>query len=272
MQPSIKIGEEVAQALAQKRPVVALESTLISHGMPYPQNVETGQMLENVVREHGATPATIAIFNGEITVGLSADQLECLGKQGPTFHKTSRRDISLVVGKKMNGATTVSATMIIANMVGIHVFATGGIGGVHRGGEDSMDVSADLTELGKTPTAVVCAGVKFILDIPRTLEYLETQGVTVLGYQTDTFPAFYLRESGVPSPARANSAKEIAQMIFANQKLKLGSGMVIGVPVPVEHAAEPAQIHQAVDQALKEADEANVKGKHITPFSSQACG
>jgi pseudouridine-5'-phosphate glycosidase len=228
----LSYSPEVAEALRQGRPVVALESTIISHGMPYPANVKTAQEVEQVVRSHGATPATIAILDGRIRVGLTPAELETLGKLGHKAQKCSRRDLAYVLATKTPGATTVAATMLIAHMAGISVFVTGGIGGVHRGAESTMDISADLTELGRTPVAVVCAGVKSILDIPKTLEVLETQGVSVVALGTNEFPAFFTPHSGCEAPLRVNSPSECAQMIDAAQRLRLDNGMVIAVPIP----------------------------------------
>lgn len=235
--------------------------------MPFPQNVETARKVEHEVRRSGATPATIAILDGIIHVGLTDEQLERLGKLGPNnVIKCSRRDIALVCSRGQHGATTVSATMIIADMVRIGVFVTGGIGGVHRKGESTMDISADLTELGRTPMCVVCAGVKSILDIPRTLEFLETQGVTVASYQTNEFPAFFTAKSGVESHVRVESPLEVARLIDANHAMKLGSGMLLAVPIPEKEEAKASKVKQAIDRALKEADKKNILGKDITPF------
>ncbi|KAI8918582.1 Indigoidine synthase A like protein-domain-containing protein [Powellomyces hirtus] len=259
---------EVAAALQQKKAVVALESTIISHGMPYPQNLETALAVEAIVREEGCVPATIAILDGRVKVGLTREDLEKLAKTGLKAKKTSRRDLALVVSQKKVGATTVSGTMVIAHKAGIKVFVTGGIGGVHRGGEDSMDVSADLTELGRTPVTVVCAGAKSILDIERTLEYLETQGVTVATYgDSAEFPAFYTPKSGFQTIANLESPADAASLIKANAALNLSSGVVIAVPIPVEDAPKDAsKIEAAVVQAVKEANATGVRGKDITPF------
>ncbi|KAL4431940.1 hypothetical protein ABPG77_000207 [Micractinium sp. CCAP 211/92] len=263
------VSAEVAAALAAGRPVVALESTIISHGMPYPQNLETARQVEAVVRANGATPATIAVLGGVPHVGLTPAQLQSLARAGKAVRKVSRRDLPLVMALGLDGATTVSATMLLAARAGIAVFVTGGIGGVHRGGESTMDVSADLTELGRTPVAVVCAGAKSVLDIPRTLEFLETQGVCVAAYGADEFPAFFTRHSRCPAPARVDSPAQAAAMIAAARTLALGGGMVLAVPIPEEHAAAGAQVEQAIAAALREAEERGVKGNEVTPFLLQ---
>lgn len=246
--------------------VVALESTIISHGMPYPENVACARDLESIVRKAGAVPATIAVLDGVIHVGLSDAQLELLGKHGKQCAKCSRRDLPVVVARKGHGATTVSGTILVAQMAGIQIMATGGIGGVHRKGESTMDVSADLTELGRTRVLVVCAGVKSILDIPRTLEYLETQGVAVIGFQTQEFPAFFVRRSGSPTPMSVQSAQEAARYVIALRQLGYGSGGVLAVPIPTEHEAEGKVIEQAITKALAEVDSKKVLGRDITPF------
>jgi len=263
----MKIHPEVANAIARGDAVVALESTIISHGMPYPQNVETARDVETVVRKNGAVPATIAILGGVVHVGLGDAELEKLGKLGHAVTKVSRRDLSVVIGRNGDGATTVSATMMIAARAGIKVFVTGGVGGVHRGGESSMDISADLTELGRTAMCVVCAGVKSILDIGRTLEYLETQGVTVLAYQTDEFPSFFTRTSGfqVQKGHNMQTPQSVGQVMAANRDYRIGSGMLLAVPVPAEYDAGPA-VQRAVEQALKEADDQGIAGAKVTPF------
>ena len=261
----LDILPEVAEAIKNNKPVVALESTIISHGMPYPQNVETARQVESIIREHGAVPATICIIDGRLKVGLSEEELEFLGT-AKDVAKVSRRDLPYIVAKKLNGATTVATTMIIAEMAGIEVFVTGGIGGVHRGAEDNFDISADLTELSQTNVAVVCAGAKSILDIGLTLEYLETQGVPVIGYQTNELPAFYTRRSGFDLLHRSDSAKELASIINTKFALKLQGGVVIANPIPEAFAMDYDLITKAIETALKEADKQNVKGKDITPF------
>ncbi|KAL0074633.1 pseudouridine-5'-phosphate glycosidase [Phycomyces blakesleeanus] len=258
---------EVKKALSNNGPVVALESTIISHGMPYPQNVETARAVEDLVRAQGATPATIAILDGKVHIGLEDNALERLGKIGVKAQKTSRRDLPIVLSQRLPGATTVASTMFLARAAGIHVFVTGGIGGVHRGADQSFDISADLLELGKTPVAVVCAGVKSILDIPKTLEVLETQGVTVSTFgDSKRFPAFYTPDSGLDSPSRVEDATAAAQAILSNHELGLNSGIVIAVPIPRESAADARLIQSAIDTAIAEARENGVVGKEETPF------
>jgi pseudouridylate synthase len=262
----LDIQPEVAAALAAGHPVVALESTIISHGMPYPQNVETARRVEQVVRDNGAIPATIAIMDGRLKVGLDNDMLEALGRAGHRVTKCSRRDIPFVLAKRTMGATTVASTMIIAAMAKIRVFATGGIGGVHRGAQESFDISADLQELAQTPVAVVCAGAKSILDIGLTLEYLETQGVPVIGYQSEELPAFYTRESGFKVDYRLDSPQEVAEALRIKWDLGLAGGAVVANPIPSEFAMARADIDSAIAQALAEADEQGIKGKASTPF------
>lgn len=265
MEKYLDYTEEVAQAIAAGKPVVALESTIISHGMPYPQNLETAKILEKEIRDLNAVPATIAILNGKIHIGLDEKQLELLATSDEVT-KVSRRDLPTVIAAGKHGATTVAATMICAELAGIHVFATGGIGGVHRGGQDSLDVSADLLELARTKVAVVSAGVKSILDIGRTLEYLETHGVPVIGYGCDAFPAFYTRESGYGVDVRLDTAKEIADLLSVKWELGLDGGAIIANPVPEADAMEAAKVETAIQQALTEADEKSICGKEITPF------
>ena len=262
----LKISQEVKDALAQGKAVVALESTIISHGMPYPQNVETALRVEKEVRDNGAIPATIAIINGVPTVGCSKEEIECLGKAGLSATKVSRRDIPVVVAKCLNGATTVAGTMILADMAGIKVFATGGIGGVHRGAEKTMDISADLDEMAKTEVCVVCAGAKSILDLNLTMEYLETKGVAVIGYRTDELPAFFTRKSGIKVGYRMDSAEEIAKTLYAKSDMGLGGGTLVTNPIPEEYSMDESVINEAIDKAIKEADEKGIKGKDITPF------
>lgn len=262
----LDIKPEVKKALDEGKAVVALESTIISHGMPYPQNVETALNVEKIVRENGAVPATIAILGGKLKVGLTPDEIEYLGKKGTEVVKTSRRDIPFILSKKLDGATTVATTMIIANLAGIRVFGTGGIGGVHRGAQQTFDISADLQELAHTDVAVVCAGAKSILDLGLTLEYLETQGVTVVGFGTDELPAFYTRRSGLKVDYRVDNEKDLALALKAKWDLGLQGGMVIGNPIPAEFEMDYDTINAAIEKALKEADEKGVKGKEITPF------
>jgi pseudouridylate synthase len=262
----LELNPLVLSALKEGKPVVALESTIISHGMPYPQNVETALMVEAKVRENGAIPATIAIINGKMKAGLTVDEIEILGKQGQDVTKVSRRDMPMILSKKMNGATTVASTMIIANMAGIHIFATGGIGGVHRGGGETFDVSADLQELAQTDVAVVCAGAKSILDIGLTLEYLETHGVPVIGFKTDDFPAFFVRNSGFGVDYRLNTEGEVADMLKIKWQIPLSGGVIIANPVPLEFESDPNVIDKAIRKALRNAEEQGIKGKQITPF------
>ncbi len=266
MNKYLDISPEVAKALANGKPVVALESTIISHGMPYPRNVETALLVEQTIRENGAVPATIAIIGGRLKAGLSKDEIEYLGKAGTKVAKASRRDIAALVARKADGATTVTTTMMIAHMAGISIFATGGIGGVHRGAEVTMDISADLEELGNTPVMVVCAGAKSILDLGLTLEYLETKGVPVIGYGTDELPAFYTRHSGFGVDYRADSPEELAAMFKAQRGLGLKGGMLVTNPIPEEFSMDKAVIDAAIDQAIKEAAENGIKGKQTTPF------
>ncbi|WP_038195034.1 pseudouridine-5'-phosphate glycosidase [Vibrio nigripulchritudo] len=262
----LDIAPEVADAIESGKPVVALESTIISHGMPYPQNVETAMKVEQTVRDNGAIPATIAILQGRLKVGMSHEEIEYLGKAGQDVIKTSRRDIPFIVAKKADGATTVASTMILAAMAGIKVFATGGIGGVHRGAETSFDVSADLQELANTNVAVVCAGAKSILDIGLTLEYLETHGVPVIGYQTDTLPAFYTRESEFGVDYTLETPEQIATALKAKWELGLNGGAVIANPIPEQYAMNKAEIDEVIAHAIEEMDSKGIKGKESTPF------
>ncbi len=261
----MKINPEVLEALKANKPVVALESTIISHGMPYPKNVETALKVEQVIREHGVVPATIGIIDGEPVVGMTPEEIELFGKV-KGIGKASRRDLPVVYAKKLWAATTVSSSMILANQAGIEVFVTGGIGGVHRGAQESMDISADLQELGKTNVTVVCAGAKAILDLPLTLEYLETMGVPVLGYQTKELPAFYTRHSGLSVDYEINDPKEAAEIVYQKRKNNLQGGILITNPIPQEFAMDDKIINDAIEKALKMADEKGVKGKEITPF------
>jgi pseudouridylate synthase len=263
MNTTIAIHPEVAAALASNQPVVALESTVITHGLAYPVNVETALSMEKAVREGGATPATIAVIEGTITVGITPEQVERLGTlPSGSVRKCSRRDLPIAVGLGENAATTVAGTMIVAHMAGIGVFATGGIGGVHRG--QPFDVSADLLELGRTPIAVVCSGAKSILDLPLTLEVLETQGVPVIGFGTDTLPAFYTRSSGLPVDVCVDSVQQVAQIITASRQLNMGHGILITVPVPAEDELPPTEAEAAIAQAALEAE--GIYGKEVTPF------
>lgn len=258
--------DEVKQALERGLPVVALESTIISHGMPYPQNVQMAREVEDILRSQGVAPATIGILEGQVHIGMSSEQLEMFGKLGLECKKVSRRDLAATVAARQNGATTVSATMILAHLAGIPVFVTGGIGGVHRGAGDTWDVSADLTELGRTPVCVVCAGAKSILDLPKTLEYLETQGVCVAGYGTNDFPAFFTPHSGLPVSCRLDSPEAAAALLESQRCLSISSGVVLGVPVPAELAAEAARVEEATDRAVKESEAQGIKGNDVTPF------
>lgn len=264
--PFLTVHPEVAAAIAEKRPVVALESTIISHGMPYPQNVDTAFWVEACIRERGAVPATIAIMDGKLKAGLHAEEIEQLGKAGLSVTKASRRDLPFLIQRKALGATTVAATMIIAEMAGIYIFATGGIGGVHRGAADTFDISADLQELANTSVAVVSAGAKSILDLPLTMEYLETFGVPVIGYQTDAFPAFYARESGLFVDYRLDSAADIAEALQTKWAMGLTGGALVANPVPAEHALDISYLREITDQALALAQTEGVTGKHLTPF------
>lgn len=261
----IDIKPEVLEALNNGEAVVALESTIISHGMTYPENIETALNVEKIIRSEGATPATIAILNGRIKVGLNEEELEYLAKSKNVV-KTSRRDLPFVISQKLDGGTTVAATMIIASLVGIKVFATGGIGGVHRNAYQTFDISADLQELASTNVAVVCAGPKSILDIGLTLEYLETHGVPVIGFKTDELPAFYSRKSGFKVDYRVNTVEELAKAIKTKWDLGLDGGLVISNPIPKEYEIDYEVINEAIEEAVKEAEAIGVKGKEITPF------
>ncbi len=262
----LDVAPAVADALQSGEPVVALESTIISHGMPYPRNVETASLVESAIRDGGVVPATIAILDGRLKVGLASEEIERIGKQGSDVIKCSRRDLPFIIARKQDGATTVAATMIIAALAGIKVFATGGIGGVHRGAEESMDISADLDELARSNLAIVCAGIKSVLDIGRTLEYLETKGVPVVGYQTDTLPAFYSRSSGFAVDYRVDSAADVAAAINIKWQMGLDGGMVVAVPIPEEHALASDEIDSVIEDALQEVRRQGIKGKDTTPF------
>lgn len=261
----LAIHPAVADALAAGAPIVALESTIVAHGLPYPHNLETARAVEAAVRDAGAAPATIAVLEGSIRVGLDADELERLARTRDAL-KVSRADLAYAVASGGIGATTVAATMICAHMAGIAVFATGGIGGVHRGVEATMDISADLEELARTPVAVVCAGAKAILDLPRTLEYLETRGVTVIGYGSGEFPAFWSRSSGLKAPLRLDTPAEVARLLATKRALNLSGGTVIANPIPEEHEIPWSEIAPHVEAALAEAAQAGVAGKDVTPF------
>ena len=266
MKEHLIISPAVKAALMAGEPVVALESTIISHGMPYPQNVETALKVEETVREAGAVPATIAVIGGQLKAGLTAAEIEYLGKKGPAVTKASRRDLPVLVARGADGACTVATTMIIAHLAGIRVFATGGIGGVHRGAETTMDISADLEELGRTPVLVVCAGAKAILHLCLTLEYLETKGVPVIGYGTEELPAFYTRTSGFKVDYRLDTPEEIAAAFRAQQEMGLGGGMLVTNPIPEAYSMDPARINAAIDQAVADARRLGIHGKETTPY------
>ena len=266
MNPYLDILPEVAEALADGRPVVALESTIISHGMPYPQNVETALKVEQIIRENGAVPATIAVIGGRLKAGLSPEEIEYFGKKGRAIAKASRRDLAMLCARSEDGATTVTTTMIIAHMAGIKIFATGGIGGVHRGAQTTMDISADLEELAHTPVMVICAGAKSILDLGLTLEYLETHGVPVLGYGTKELPAFYTRHSGFGVDYEVDSPEELARAFKAQGDLGFTGGMLVTNPIPEEYSMPKDVIDSAIDRATRECEEQGIRGKDTTPF------
>ena len=262
----LDIAPDVQKALDEGRPVVALESTIISHGMPYPQNVETALNVEQIIRDGGAVPATIAIIGGRLKAGLSREEIDYLGRTGAGIPKASRRDLPVLVAKGMDGACTVTTTMIIADLAGIRVFATGGIGGVHRGAETTMDISADLEELARTPVMVICAGAKSILDLGLTLEYLETHGVPVIGYGTGELPAFYTRKSGFSVDYRLDTPAELARAFHVKQAMGLGGGMLVTNPIPEEYSMDAEVINRAIDAAVAEAKALGIHGKETTPF------
>ena len=264
--PYLDIAPEVEQAVKKGKPVVALESTIISHGMPYPQNVETALEVERIIRENGAVPATIAILGGRLKAGLTPEEIDYLGKTGTKVAKASRRDLPVLVAQGLDGATTVTTTMMIAAMAGIKIFATGGIGGVHRGAETTMDISADLEELAQTPVMVVCAGAKSILDLGLTMEYLETHGVTVIGYGTKELPAFYTRKSGFSVDYELDTPEELAKAFHVKQELGMKGGMLVTNPVPEEYSMDPNLINSAIEKAVKEAKKLGIHGKETTPY------
>ncbi len=266
MNKYLDISPEVAAALAEGKPVVALESTIISHGMPYPQNVETALNVERIVRENGAVPATVAVIGGRLKAGLTAEEIEYFGKKGTAIAKASRRDLAVLCARGEDGATTVTTTMIIAHMAGIKIFATGGIGGVHRGAQTTMDISADLEELGQTPVMVVCAGAKSILDLGLTLEYLETKGVPVIGFGTNELPAFYTRSSGFSVDYRIDTEQELAAAFKTQNDLGFPGGMLVTNPIPEEYAMPLDVINAAIDQAIGECEAKGIHGKQTTPF------
>ena len=262
----LDVNPEVAAAIKEGKPVVALESTIISHGMPYPQNVETALNVEKVIRENGAVPATIAIIGGRLKAGLTADEIEYFGKKGLDITKASRRDIAAIVSRGMDGATTVTTTMMIAHMAGINIFATGGIGGVHRGAETTMDISADLEELAQTPVMVVCAGAKAILDLGLTLEYLETKGVPVIGYQTGELPAFYTRKSGFGVDYRMDTPEELARLLITQQAMPNAGGVLVTNPIPEQYSMDHDVINKAIDEAVADSVRDGIHGKETTPY------
>ena len=266
MNTYLSISPEVQAALKEGRPVVALESTIISHGMPYPQNVETALKVEQTIRDNGAVPATIAIIGGQLKAGCTPEEIEYLGKKGQAITKASRRDLPVLIARKEDGATTVTTTMIIAAMAGIKIFATGGIGGVHRGAQQTFDISADLEELAQTPVMVICAGAKSILDLGLTLEYLETKGVPVIGYQTEELPAFYTRHSGFNVDYRIDSPEALAAAFKAKMDCGLKGGMLVTNPIPEQYSMPKEQIDAAIAQALREMEAAGIHGKQCTPF------
>lgn len=266
MNKYLSISQEVQEALKLGKPVVALESTIISHGMPYPQNVETALRVEQAIRENGAVPATIAIIGGKLKAGCTKEEIEYLGKKGQQVAKASRRDLPVLIAKKADGATTVTTTMMIAAMAGIRVFATGGIGGVHRGATSTMDISADLEELAQTQVMVICAGAKSILDLGLTLEYLETKGVPVIGYQTEELPAFYTRHSGFSVDYRVDTPQELADIFNTKIQLGLKGGMLVTNPIPEEYSMPAEVINKAIDDAISEAERLGIHGKKVTPF------
>ena len=266
LNPFLDVSDEVKKALEENRPVVALESTIISHGMPYPKNVQTALQVEQIIRDAGCVPATIAIIGGRLKAGLSEAEIEYLGKTGQAVPKVSRRDLPVILAKGCDGATTVATTMIVASLAGIKIFATGGIGGVHRGAETTMDISADLEELAMTDVMVICAGAKAILDLGLTLEYLETKGVPVIGYQTEELPAFYSRRSGHKVDYRLDTPAEIAKAFDTKLKVGLMGGMLVTNPIPEEFAMPEDVINKAIDQAIDEQNEQGIHGKASTPF------
>ncbi len=263
---NVRVNPEVEKALKEHKPVIALESTIISHGMPYPQNVETAMKVESIIREHGGVPATVGLVDGEGVVGLTPEEIEEMGKRGMSIPKVSRRDLPMIIAEKSWGATTVATTMILASMAGVEFFVTGGIGGVHRGAESTFDISADLEELGRTNVTVICAGAKAILDLPKTLEVLETKGVPVLGYKTSELPAFYTRTSGLKVDYAIKDAKDAANIVKAKRNLGLNGGILITNPIPEQYSMDPEVINKVIDEAIKEMDEKGIKGKQCTPF------
>ena len=265
---NFRVSEEVAKALEENKPVIALESTIISHGMPYPQNVETAMKVESIIREHGCIPATVGIVDGVGVVGLSAEEIEEMGKRGQSIPKVSRRDLPIVLAEKSWGATTVATTMILAAKAGVEFFVTGGIGGVHRGAQETFDISADLEELGRTNVTVICAGAKAILDLKLTMEVLETKGVPVLGYQTENLPAFYSRDNGMGLKVdyALKNAEYASKIVKAKRELGLNGGVLVTNPIPEEYAMPTDVINKAISEALAEMDAKGIHGKECTPF------
>ena len=266
MDKFLYVAPEITEALAQNRPVVALESTLITHGLPHPVNIDTATEMVRVIRDAGAIPAIIGIVEGRIRIGLTPDELAAMLARGKPVLKLSRRDLAYALSQRLDGGTTVAATMICARIAGIRMFATGGIGGVHRGVAATMDVSADLEELGRTPVAVICAGAKAILDLPRTFEYLETKGVPVIGYRTDDLPGFYMRETGLPAPMRLDTPAEIAELAARHWALGISGGVLIANPPPEPTAMNRDDVERALDQAMKAAEHARITGPALTPY------
>lgn len=262
----VRVNQEVEKALKEGKPVIALESTIISHGMPYPQNVETALKVESIIREHGGIPATVGIVDGIGVVGLTKEEIEEMGKRGHSIPKVSRRDLPVIFAEKSWGATTVATTMILAADAGVEFFVTGGIGGVHRGAESTFDISADLEELGRTNVTVICAGAKAILDLPKTLEVLETKGVPVLGFQTSELPAFYTRTSGLKVDYEIKDYEDAARIVKAKRDFGLHGGVLITNPIPEEYSYDPAEINKVIDEAIVEMDKKGIKGKECTPF------
>lgn len=263
---NVRVNDEVKAALAEKKPVIALESTIISHGMPYPQNVQTALAVEKIIRDHGAIPATVGIIDGVGVVGMLPEEIEEFGRRGMSIPKVSRRDLPVILARGSWGATTVATTMILAAEAGVEFFVTGGIGGVHRGAENTFDISADLEELARTNVTVICAGAKAILDLPKTLEVLETKGVPVLGYQTQELPAFYTRKSGLKVDYELKDAEDAAVVIKAKREFGLTGGILITNPVPEEYSYDADEINAVIDDAVREAEEKHITGKEITPF------
>lgn len=265
MQEYLRVAGPVREALSAGRPVVALESTVIAHGLPYPQNVELARQMEDAIRSEGAVPATVGIFDGQIVIGLHDDEIQRLATESGVM-KASRRDIAIALAKRATAATTVAGTLVCASLVSIHVFATGGIGGAHRGAATSLDISADLIELSRAPVVTVCAGAKAILDLPLTLEFLETQSVPVIGFATDMFPAFYSRSSGLPAPHRCDTPEEVAAVALAQWRSGIGGGVLLACPIPLEYEIPADKIEASITAALQTASEQGIRGAAVTPF------